>query len=207
MVSRRSIALAGIVAAIVMCASCLSVLLARSATAISPVAQIEVAAPDFTLMDTSGEPVSLRKYRGQVVVVFFTDPRCPVSNAYSGRILALARRYADQPVQLLAIASGANVREPTYVKELCVQRRILGEEFPTLLDPDGHVATRFGATVTPSFYVIGRHGLLRYAGAFDDNQDETKAKRSYVIEAIDAALAYGTPQIGETPAVGSPIAR
>jgi peroxiredoxin len=207
MLARRVAALGGLSAAFVLLASCLSVLVARSTNVASPQAMVETAAPDFTLKDTDGKSVNLRGLRGKVVVLMFTDPRCPVSNEYNGRIMDLVGRYKDQPVVFLAIATGRRVDEPGYRKELCVQRKVMGQRFPTLLDPDGRVATLFGAGVTPSFYVVGRLGMLHYAGAFDDSRDVTKVKHQHLAEAIGLVLNYGTVPVPEIPAVGTPIPR
>jgi peroxiredoxin len=207
MVIRRVAALGGLSAAIVLLASCLSVLVARSTNTSGPLALLDMQAPDFTLKDTEGNAINLRSLRGQVVVLMFTDPRCPVSNEYSGRIMDVVRKYEKQPVRFLAIATGTQVKQSSYLKELCLQRKVLAQNFPTLVDAEGKAARIFGAQVTPSFYVIDRQSVLRYAGAFDDSRDGMKVKKQHVSKAIKIVLEDGAVPVPEIPAVGCPILR
>ena len=207
MTIRRIGAIGGLVAAIMLMASCLSVLFARSVGVATPSAQIDAPAPDFSLLDTAGQTISLRNLRGEVVVLCFTNPRCPVSNEYAARINALTQEFSGRPVKLIAIASGKVVSEPGFINELTVQRRVSGQAFPTLLDGESRVADSYGAAVTPTFYVIGPQGRLRYAGAFDDSRDSSAVKVRYVAEAVEALLNYQSVGTSETAATGCPITR
>lgn len=202
---RKSIALGGVVVALGMAVSFLSVLLARSVRSAPsiPTAQIQMPAPDFQLKDTDGSTIRLADLRGSVVVLMFTDPRCPTSNAYNDRINQLVKRYEDEPhVRFLAISSRANAGNRQHLRELRVQRRALGQTFATLIDANGSAAADYGVTVTPTFYVIGSYGILRYAGAFDDGTPEAADRPGYVQLAIDSALRGEAPDVTETRAFG-----
>ncbi len=205
---RRAAAFGGIAATVVMAVSFLSVLVARSVstTAAYPKAQIDLPAPTFTLQDTDGQPFSLSSLRGQVVVLMFTDPRCPVSNAYNERINALVKRYENEPrVAFVAISSRPNAGSTQNLQELRVQRNALGQTFPTLIDPDGATASAYGVTLTPTFYVIGPYGMLRYAGAFDQGTHTKSLEPGYVERAIAQALRGDPVEVRETRAFGCPL--
>src|SRR5262245_26286098 len=62
-------------------------------------------APDFMLKDLSGNQHTLKNYRGKTVVVVFLSTQCPFSNAYQGRLLAIANDYAKKNVALVGINS------------------------------------------------------------------------------------------------------
>jgi cytochrome oxidase Cu insertion factor (SCO1/SenC/PrrC family) len=70
------------------------------------------AAPGFTLTDQSGQPVSLSSYRGKVVLLTFTDPRCTAAAcAISTTALLDAKTMlgaAGDQVQLLAVDTNPN---------------------------------------------------------------------------------------------------
>lgn len=205
---RRAAAFGGVVATLVLAISFLSVLVARSASLApaTPTAQIDLPAPDFALDDTHQGTVTLSNLRGKVVVLMFTDPRCPVSNAYNDRISALVQHYAAEPrVTFVAISSRLDAGSPNHLRELRVQRRALGQTFPTLIDADGTVATAYGVTKTPTFYVVGPYGMLRYAGSFDESAESRSLEPGYLERAISDSLSGGSLAIRETRAFGCPL--
>ena len=62
--------------------------------------------------------------------------------------------------------------------------------YPILLDADGAVGRRYGARATPQMFVIDPRGVLRYAGAIDDDpHDRLDRPRNLAAAAADALLA------------------
>ena len=53
--------------------------------------------------------------------------------------------------------------------------------------------------------MLDRDRKLRYHGAIDDNRDETQVSRSWLREALDAALAGREPEVADTPPVGCTV--
>lgn len=205
---RRAAAVGGIAATLVMAVSFLSVLVARSISngPIAPTAQIDMPAPDFVLEDTDGRTVSLSHLRGKLVVLMFTDPRCPTSNAYNERIRKLVAHYDNDPhVAFVAVSSRLDADSPHHLQELRVQRRALGQSFPTLIDADGSVAAAYGVTRTPTFHVIGTYGTLHYAGAFDESVDTRSLAPRYLEQAVNQSLSGEPVLIRETRPFGCPL--
>lgn len=66
-----------------------------------------------------------------------------------------------------------------------------GVNFLVTVDPGAKVADMLGGQTTPHCFVIDKDGVLRYAGALDDDPRGTKGPNatSYVRNAIDAVLA------------------
>ena len=65
-------------------------------------AELGQPAPQFTLPDSSGKPVSLSDFSGKVVVLEWVNPDCPfVQRHYSaGTMKTLAERYSGKVVWL-----------------------------------------------------------------------------------------------------------
>lgn len=204
MVGRRIAAIGGLAATVVLLASCLSVLVARSVNAPAlPQAQIGLPAPVFALPDLDGELNRLDAYRGKVVVLAFIDTRCPMTNAYRPRVNALAEQYADRDdVVFIKVASEPSGENSARLRELRIQRQVLGHKLPTLLDWGANVARQYGVAVTPTFCVIDQYGALRYIGAFDDNQDPAKVTHRWCAEAVERLLRREAVLVRETEAFG-----
>jgi len=130
------------------------------------------AAPGFTLTDQSSRRVSLRSFRGKVVVVSFNDPECtticPLTTTALLHAKELLGPVADR-VQLLGI--GANP-DATQVKWVRAYSRVHGmmhkwrfltgslPEMKRVWRAYGIEAQVFRGQIdhTPATYVIDRHG-------------------------------------------------
>jgi peroxiredoxin len=207
MLSPRRTAQLGLLATVLVLVSSLGVLIARTIDANRPVARLNRPAPNIQLRDLDGQPLTLADLRGKAEVLYFNSARCPVCNDYAERILDLANQDADDPnVAFLAVESDSDEDDSTDLGELRVQAKVLGQTYPTLLDPRGQVAGLFDAAQTPCFYVIDRNGILRYRGAFDDNRHESQVTRHYVADALHQLLAGQPVAIALTPTPdGDPI--
>jgi peroxiredoxin len=121
-------------------------------------------APDFTLPDTSRQPVSLRDYRGQpVVLVFYPaafSPVCGDQLVLYNEILSL---FETHGAQLLAISVDNSWCQKTFADQ-----RQLG--FPLLSDfePKGAVARLYGAyaedrgVTERALFLIDGEGVIRW---------------------------------------------
>lgn len=200
MLSPRRAAQFGLVATFIVLVSSLSALIARNIDANRSVARLERLVPDFQLSNLKGHSISLASLHGKVVVLYFNSARCPVCNDYAPRVIALANRYAHNPkVAFLAIDSDSGDGEMADLDELRVQAKVLGQPFPTLLDPRGVVASLFEAEQTPSFYVIDADGILRYRGAFDNNRHAADVTSHYVGDAVRQLLAGQPVAMSSSP--------
>lgn len=144
-------------------------------------------AKDFTLKDYNGKPHTLSQLaKGKkAVVVIFVSTRCPVSNAYNGRMARLYQSYSGKGVAFVGINS--NHREtPADIK---AHARKNGLAFPILKDEGNVVADQFGAAVTPEVFVLSPSLKLLYHGRIDDSQREANVKRRDLQKALDEILA------------------
>jgi peroxiredoxin len=148
------------------------------------------AAPDFELKGADGKMYKLSQFKDKTVVLEWLNQDCPFSNCKTGvgpKSKALAEKYKAKGVVWLGIDStyGRTAeKEADYIKENNIP-------YPILLDSDGAVGHKYGATNTPHMFVI-HQGKVMYAGAFSTHPQSPEAKsdyRGYVDEAVSAVLA------------------
>ena len=167
-----------------------------------PLADADAAArePTFTSTATTGKAVSLADYRGQIVVLEWTNHDCPYVRKHyeTGNMQALQTEATGQSVVWLTIVSSAPGTQghvtPPQADELTASRK--ARPSAVLLDPTGVVGKMYGATNTPHMYVVDKAGILVYAGAIDDRptsrRGDVQGAKNYVREALQA-VATGQP--------------
>ncbi|MBV9850993.1 MAG: redoxin domain-containing protein [Armatimonadetes bacterium] len=163
-------------------------------------------APTFALPEVAtGRTTSLKSLEKgkKATVVMFIATRCPVSNSYNDRMVALAGKYAAQGVAFVGI--NANQTEP--VKECADHAKQHHFPFPVLKDADDAVADAYDAHVTPETYVIDAKGTLVYHGRIDNDMDPADVKTHDLADALDAVLAGKPVAVSRTKAFGCTIKR
>ena len=159
---------------------------------------------DFRLTDVNGNSHALSGYAGRVVVLAFWSFKCPVALAYTDRLRALQDKYGSRGVVLFAVASSLN-ESPAEVGRNASNLSI---PFPVLLDTDGALAEKLGATHTPGVFILDRGGVIRYQGAIDNNKRPGDGGRvAHAEEALDSLLAGRSVQVPETVPFGCTIRR
>lgn len=170
-------------------------------------------APNFTVADTAGKPVSLAGFKGKYVVLEWNNPNCPfVQKHYvSGNMQALQKRGGADEVVWLAVNSTASSHSDYMSPQDLSTWFAKSNARPNaiLMDTAGDVARTYGARVTPHMFVIDPAGKLIYAGAIDDkrssNPADVKTSFNYVIAALVAARAGKPVDPASTSAYGCSI--
>lgn len=151
-------------------------------------AEVGQPAPDFALKDESGTAHSLSAYRGKVVVLEWTNPECPfVQRHYADRTMQKTLTVlAGKPVVWLAIDSSySNTPDKS-----AAWKKLQGFPYPVLQDASGTVGHAYGAKTTPHMFVIDEKGIVRYAGAIDDDpHGRSGSATNYVRQAVEAVEA------------------
>jgi thioredoxin-dependent peroxiredoxin len=126
-------------------------------------------APDFTLPDADGKPVSLRDHRGRKVVVYFYPA------AMTGGCTKQACDFRDNLGDLAGAGYDVLGISPDPPAKLAKFREAEGLTFPLLSDPDRLVLTAWGVWgekmsygkktvgVIRSTFVVGEDGTLEQA--------------------------------------------
>jgi peroxiredoxin len=132
-------------------------------------AQVNYAAPELTLKDLSGKPVSLADYRDKVVLVNNWATWCPPCKAEMPTLLAYYEAHKAQNFTIIAIEAG----EPD--SDVAVFVKEYGLTFPVWPDPSQKSIQTFRNPGLPNSFVIDTTGTVRLAwtGAIShDNLDK-----------------------------------
>jgi peroxiredoxin len=177
------------------------------------VAALGSLAPNFTLPDLDGKPVSLSAFRGKTVVLEWFNPDCPFVRAShaKGSLKDAAERHQKAGVVWLAINSAAPGKQGSGREANVQGRDRFGLKHPILLDESGSIGKLYGAERTPHLYVIDPKGTLVYRGAIDNSPDgegESPTSGALVrhVDVALAELAQGKPiSVPETTAYGCSV--
>jgi len=135
-----------------------------------PLAATGAPAPDFTLPDLDGKPITLSALRGKMVVLEWYNPDCPFVREQhtTGPLKTMAADYAKKGVVWLAINSGAPGKQGHGVERNRASLTEYGLSHPVLIDESGKVGKLYQARTTPHMVVITPEGTLAYMGAIDN---------------------------------------
>lgn len=128
-----------------------------SGAASSIPASVQYAAPELTLEDVNGKPVSLVDYRGGVVLVNNWATWCPPCRAEMPELEAFYEAHKDENFTLIGISAGDTASQ---VDTFIAQNDIT---FPMWLDAKGAALRAFRNDSLPSSYVIDETGTVRLA--------------------------------------------
>ena len=158
-------------------------------------------APDFTLANAEGEPVSLSDFRGRVVVLEWTNEDCPyVRKHYTGPMQQLQEdAVGDGVVWLTIISSAPGTQGYVEGEDARGWRDEYDANFTHLLaDPTGETGRAYGAVTTPDMRVIDEQGRIIFTGGIDDRPSSDVATLEGATSHVRAAL--------EDHAAGRPVA-
>jgi peroxiredoxin len=174
--------------------------------AAGPGADVGDIAPAFRLADAKEHEVSLKDFKGEIVVLEWVNPDCPfVKRHYKeGTMKELVSAYGDRGVVWLTINS-TNYMDRAVNASFAEAE---GIEWPILVDQDGTVGHAYGAATTPHMFVIDTSGKIVYEGAIDDDprgDKEAEARVNYVADALDELLAGKVVSTPETKPYGCSV--
>lgn len=119
--------------------------------------------PDFTLPAPDGKKVSLKDFRGKIVLLNFWASWCVPCREEMPSMEKLYQEFKDKNFTILAVAVKDRRQDSiAFVKELKLT-------YPIALDPEGQVGMTYGAWGLPATYLIGPkgEGLARGWGPAD----------------------------------------
>jgi hypothetical protein len=157
-------------------------------------------APAFTGTDSHGNTRSLSDFRGETVVLEWTNRDCPYVRKHydTGNMQALQKKAAADGIVWLSVISSAPGKQGHATPELANSVAAEQGAGPTaiILDPEGTIGRAYDARTTPHMYVIDGEGTLVYMGGIDDRPTASRADvegaENYVLAAL-ADVAAGRP--------------
>jgi peroxiredoxin len=170
-------------------------------------------APEFTLNNALGQPVSLNSFNGKTLVLEWFNPGCPfVKKFYSKGDMP---KFQGQALELGAVWLTINSSAPGK------QGHISADEAVTvakdsginperlLLDPEGKVGRAYGAKTTPHIFVIDSKGILAYTGAIDNtpstSSNDIAQASNYALSAVKALASDSRPNPANTESYGCSV--
>lgn len=165
-------------------------------------------APDFTLPDVDGQPVSLAAARARAFVVMFICNHCPFVKHVAPALAALGRDYAGRDVAIFAINANDPERYPEDSPEkMAAEKAARGYVFPYLFDETQAVARAYQAACTPDFFVFDANRALVYRGQLDDSRpgNDRPVTGADLRAAIDAVLEGRAVAALQKPSIGCGI--
>jgi peroxiredoxin len=185
-----------------------------SASPPKPLATVGKAAPAFEVIDSSKQKRTLSEFRGKPVVLEWTSPSCPFAKAQydSGRMQQLQKWALQNGVVWLTVLSSHPSRsdylEPA--KAEAFNRSRGGVPTALLIDASGSVGHAYGAMTADHMFIVGKNGILVYAGGIDDGQTmdvkEVLGAHNYVRPALDDVLANRPVRVSTTEPFGCALA-
>jgi len=164
-------------------------------------------APSFSgipaVMGEKDATISLEDTKEDVVVLVFLANHCPVVTAYEDRIIDTANEFKGKSVRFVGVS--VNRMDSDRLPAIKDRVKDKGYNFVYGFDESQKIGKAYGASVTPEFFVLDKDRNIRYTGALDDNQNESKVTKTYVKDAVNALLAGETVEVTETRPKGCGI--
>jgi thiol-disulfide isomerase/thioredoxin len=128
---------------------------------------MDKAAPDFTLEDLQGKPVSLANYRGKAVMINFWASWCAPCKIETPWLVQLRDKFAPRGFEILGVSSeGDDVtardkvawdKDKVAVEKAAQQEKI---PYPVLLGGDGIANSYGGVQALPTSFFVDRKGVV-----------------------------------------------
>jgi thiol-disulfide isomerase/thioredoxin len=155
------------------------------------------------VMGDKDTTLNLGDLKEDVVVVVFLANHCPVVVAYEDRIIDFAKAYNGKSVKVVGLC--VNDMDQDRLPAIKDRVKEKGYNYVYGYDASQAIGKAYGATNTPQFFVLDKNRTIRYTGAMDDSQNESKVTKHYLRDAVDALLKGESVEVSETRAVGCGI--
>ncbi len=171
-----------------MAAAVLATAMAIGLAACSSHARPGAPAPGFALTSAAGRPVTLRGFRGKVLVLNFWATWCPPCVEETPSLNALAAALKGRPIAILAVSIDTNAqRYRQFLQQYHVQ-------YLTARDPSAALPHRYGTVKYPETYIVNSRGevVRKIVGAI--NWDSPQMVR--YLKDLAAGRVPGSPAAG-----------
>ncbi len=132
----------------------------------------KVEAPQFTLSDMKGRPISLSNYRGKVVILDFWAPWCPPCRREIPDFISLQNQYASQGLQIIGIGLDQPNNVASFVRQY-------GINYPVVVGNDAISNLYGGVSGIPTTFIIDKEGNIsnKFEGFTDRTVFEEEIKK------------------------------
>lgn len=164
-------------------------------------------APEFNLISTSNENVSISSFDSKFLVIFFTCNHCPYVTGSDEVTRQTANKFRDKDVSFIAINSNsANTYQEDSFENMVLRMEEYNFPWVYLHDADQEIALKYGALKTPHFYVFNEQRELIYTGrGVDSPLDANKIKINNLELVLDELTSNTLISIPITNPIGCSV--
>jgi len=119
-------------------------------------AEVDSAAPDFTLKDLSGRNISLSDYTGKVVLLEFWATWCPPCKASVPALVELKKKYEQKGFVVLGLSIDTDSDASEKLRQFSASYNI---NYPVLL-ADETTSKTYNIISVPTGFLIGKDGKI-----------------------------------------------
>ena len=169
--------------------------------------QLSQKAPEFNLISTSNENVSISSFDSKFLVIFFTCNHCPYVTGSDEVTRQTANKFKDKDVSFIAINSNsANTYQEDSFENMVLRMEEYNFPWVYLHDADQEIALKYGALKTPHFYVFNEQRELVYTGrGVDSPLDANKIKINNLELVLDELTSNTLISIPITNPIGCSV--
>jgi peroxiredoxin len=110
-------------------------------------------APEFRLPDLQGHTVSLDDYRGQRVLLVFSDPNCGPCDELAPHLVGLHREHRSNGLAIILVGRGSKEENRSKAERF-------GFQFPVVLQDKWKLSKEYGIFATPVAFLIAENGVI-----------------------------------------------
>ena len=114
-------------------------------------------APDFTLNDINGKPVSLHSFKGKTVLLDFWASWCAPCRVTNRQYIALYKKYKNKGFEIISLSTDAN---PKRWKRAVAKDKMTWPQLIDDPDPQKNVAYRWQIRSIPRTFLIDEKGAF-----------------------------------------------
>jgi cytochrome c biogenesis protein CcmG/thiol:disulfide interchange protein DsbE len=137
-------------------------------------AELNAAAPDFTLKDLAGRNISLSDYKGKVVLLEFWATWCPPCKASVPALIELKKKYEQKGFIVIGVSIDSDSDSSEKVRQFSASYNI---NYPVLL-ADETTSKIYNVMSIPTGFLIGKDGKIAdiYRGYSEDFDKRVSAQ-------------------------------
>ena len=169
--------------------------------------QLGQKAPEFNLISTTNENISISSFDSKFLVIFFTCNHCPYVTGSDEVTRQTANKFRDKDVSFIAINSNsANTYQEDSFENMVLRMEEYNFPWVYLHDADQEIALKYGALKTPHFYVFNEQRELVYTGrGVDSPLDANKIKINNLELVLDELASNTLISIPITNPIGCSV--
>src|ERR1019366_10605673 len=151
-------------------------LLCLACSTITPLeaATLNVAAPEFALLNAQGAKRTLSSYKGRVVIINFWASWCAPCQIELPQLNQLATDESGKNVSVIAISVD---QEQFKAGTLLTKLGLDSPEMEILWDPDSKAVTAYDAETMPTSFIVDAKGIVRFVHSGFNNHSQEQWRK------------------------------